>query len=166
MDEEFKVEQLVDKIYCLEVIEHIYFDQGSQMLSHFQRVLRPGGHVFLTTPNYRSMWPVIEWLLDRFQLVPRLADDQHVEHYHRKKLRQLAESVGFKIEQVLTTCFTAPWLAPLNWKLAQTVNHFESGRMAPGSIVVAILRKQDHQDAEHVQQVAVDRSLGNIDHEE
>ena len=141
VDGQFETDRPVDKFYCLEVLEHIYLDQGRQMLSNFHGALRPEGAVFLTTPNYRSFWPVIEWLLDRLRLVPRLVEDQHVELYHRRKLRKLAESAGFRVDRVLTTCFVAPWLAPLSWNLALKAHHFETGSIFPGTILVAILRK-------------------------
>lgn len=141
VDERFQTDRPVDKLYCLEVIEHIYVDQGRQMLSNFYRTLRPGGAVFLTTPNYRSFWPLIEWTLDTLKLVPHLMDDQHVAKYHRSKLSDLAKSSGFMVEQMATTCFVAPWLAPLSWNLADKVNSMETGRFFPGSILVAVLRK-------------------------
>lgn len=141
VDESFRIDRPVDKLYCLEVLEHIYLEQGRQMLGNFHRALRPGGAVFLTTPNYRSLWPLIEWTLDTLKWVPQLIDDQHVTKYHRTKLRDLAKSSGFIVERIATTCFVAPWLAPLSWRLADKVNAIETGRLFPGSILVAILRK-------------------------
>jgi 2-polyprenyl-3-methyl-5-hydroxy-6-metoxy-1,4-benzoquinol methylase len=142
VDSEFKTETLVDKIYCLEVLEHIYLEQGRQMLLNFHRVLRPGGAVFLTTPNYHSLWPIIEWLLDRSKLVAHLVEEQHVEQYHRSRLRSLAESVGLEVEYIVTTCFVAPWLAWLSWRLAEKVSLYESNRVLPGAILVAVFRKR------------------------
>lgn len=141
VDSQFEAEEPFDKIYCLEVLEHIYYDQGRQMLANFHRALRPEGAVFLTTPNYRSFWPLIEWLLDRSRLVPHLAQDQHVEYYHRRKLCELAKAAGFTVDRVFTTCFVAPWVAPLSRKLALKLQRMETGSSLPGSILVAVLRK-------------------------
>ena len=52
VDEEYVFPDQVDKVYCLEVIEHIYYFQGKSMLGAFYKLLKPGGSVFLTTPNY------------------------------------------------------------------------------------------------------------------
>jgi len=79
VDDEFESTQDFDKIYCLEVIEHIYRNQAKNMLNNFWRLLKPGGQVFLTTPNYRSLWPLIEWSMDKLGLAPPLAEHQHVE---------------------------------------------------------------------------------------
>lgn len=76
VDSQFEAEEPFDKIYCLEVLEHIYYDQGRQMLANFHRALRPEGAVFLTTPNYRSFWPLIEccWTVhDWFLILLRIS---------------------------------------------------------------------------------------------
>ncbi len=143
VDEEFQLDEPVDKIYCLELIEHIYRDQACRMLENFGRLLKPGGVIYLTTPNYRSFWPVIEWLMDALRLAPRLANDQHVVKYHRRKLTALCREVGFEVDQVATTCFLAPWIAPLSGRLARWVDEKETKLdILPGSILVCTLRKR------------------------
>lgn len=143
VDAAFTADQPIDKVYCLEVLEHIYLEQGRQMLANFHRILRPGGSVFLTTPNYRSHWPILEWTLDFLKLVPHLADDQHVEFYHARKLKNLAESVGFEVQHLVKTCFAAPWIAPLSWSGAEKLSVWETGRILPGAILIAVLRKPE-----------------------
>jgi len=114
------------------------------MLTNFQRVLKPGGKVFLTTPNYHSMWPVIEWFMDIFRLAPHMAGHQHVQRYHRKKLRNFCTASGFCVEHLGTMCFLAPWLALLSWNFAKDVAKLEIGLgLTPGSLLVCVLSKQD-----------------------
>jgi 2-polyprenyl-3-methyl-5-hydroxy-6-metoxy-1,4-benzoquinol methylase len=144
VDDEFELAKSVDKIYCLEVIEHIYREQGRNMLNNFWRLLKPGGQVFLTTPNYKSLWPLIEWSMDKLGLAPPLAEHQHVEFYSMKKLRRLALECGFEIKVTSTTCLLSPWVAPINWTLAKRVDALESnlpGNM--GSILVVVLGKPE-----------------------
>lgn len=143
VDDNLIPEKPVDKIYCLEVIEHIYRHQTEKMLIDFMRILRPGGLVFLTTPNYRSLWPVIEFFMDRLGTAPRMSEDQHVKFYNMKKLAVLCRSAGFKIDLLTTTCFLAPWLAPLSWKLAERIAQKEYRlSFLPGSILICILEKK------------------------
>src|SRR5215813_11876755 len=73
-----------DRIYCIEVIEHLYENQAADVLSLFHRVTNPSGQLLLTTPNYRSAWPLIEWLLDRFALTAKMDAVQHVTHFTGK----------------------------------------------------------------------------------
>ena len=141
VDENFQINELVDKIYCLEVIEHIYYEQGKKMLQEFFKILKPNGKVFLTTPNYKSMWPLLEWTMDKFHLSPPLAKQQHVEYYNKKKLKKLCLDAGFKIKSIKTNCLFAPWIAPLSWKLAEKMSNFEYTFSYGGSILIFILEK-------------------------
>ncbi len=144
VDDAFGVPASVDKIYCMEVIEHIYASQGEAMLRSFHDLLRPTGRVLLSTPNYHSAWPVIEWTLDKLHLTPRMQGDQHVELYHAGKLKQIAERSGFRVERMWTCCLFAPWVAPLSWRLAERVHHLETSKPHRlGSILLCILARAD-----------------------
>jgi 2-polyprenyl-3-methyl-5-hydroxy-6-metoxy-1,4-benzoquinol methylase len=133
------LEEPVDKIYCLEMIEHIHTHEAIEMLAVFRDSLKPGGRLYLTTPNGRSMWPFIEWLMDTLHLAPKMADYQHLARYSPASLPGLCTSAGFDVEHVVTTCFAAPWLAPLSWNLALRANRAETGS-ALGAILVCIAR--------------------------
>jgi len=143
VDAPMPVPQPVDKIYCLELIEHIHEPQAEKMLGEFRSVLKPGGKVFLTTPNYHSLWPVIEWAMDRSGRFPTMADDQHVAFYHRRKLAALCTAGGFDVEVLASINFVAPWLAPLSWALAERLFAWESrSPFTPGSILVCVLQRK------------------------
>jgi 2-polyprenyl-3-methyl-5-hydroxy-6-metoxy-1,4-benzoquinol methylase len=115
VDEELCADASADKAYCLEVIEHMPLQQGRRLLTQMHRALRRGGRALITTPNYSSFWPVIEWAMDVLKLAPRMKDDQHVEHYSRRKLARLCRQQGFRVLRCGTTCFLAPWLAQVSW---------------------------------------------------
>lgn len=142
IDDKMDFGKLFDKIYCLELIEHVYINQAENMLKTLFDNLKRGGKIFLTTPNYKSLWPLIELLIDRFQLSPPLIDHQHVEFYNRKKLEKLCASIGFNIENISTNCFIAPWIAPFNWRLAEKINDIElNSSLKIGSILIFVLKK-------------------------
>lgn len=142
VDSHFQIERPVDAIYCLEVIEHIHEEQARVMLEQFHRLLRPGGHVFLSTPNYHSVWPLIEFSMDRLSLAPKMGGDQHVCWYHASRLRAVCEAAGFQVELTRTNCLLAPWLAPFSWRLAEKTHDMEvrlPGHM--GCILFSVLVK-------------------------
>jgi 2-polyprenyl-3-methyl-5-hydroxy-6-metoxy-1,4-benzoquinol methylase len=142
IDDDLRVDTPLDKIYSLEVIEHMYEPDGAAMLQNFLELLRPGGRVLLTTPNYRSLWPLLEWTLDLFGMVPTLDEEQHVAHYHRSSLRRAAEQAGFKVLSIRSVCFLSPWIAPLSWRLATATAKRElKSPLALGCILVAVLEK-------------------------
>ena len=118
-------------IAFIEVIEHIYPDQARATLRRFHQALPPGGRLVVSTPNSRSLWPAIEWTLDRLALVPHLADDQHVASYTPASLAALGEEVGFRAREVRTVHVLAPWLAPLSWRMAERMHALEQRRALP-----------------------------------
>lgn len=141
-DEPFPVASPVDKIYCMEVIEHIHAPQARQMLEEFHRVLRPGGQLLITTPNYHSLWPLIEKALDRFSSAARMEHLQHVVRYTMPRLTQTIQEAGFTLETTATACLAAPWLAPINNRLAQKVRQLETApRQKAGAILIAVAKK-------------------------
>ncbi len=85
----------------------------------------------VSTPNARSLWPAIEWTLDHLALVPHMAHDQHVASYTPASLAALGEEVGFRRREVRTVHLLAPWLAPLNWGLAERMHALEQRRPLP-----------------------------------
>jgi 2-polyprenyl-3-methyl-5-hydroxy-6-metoxy-1,4-benzoquinol methylase len=142
VDDEFNTAQQVDGIYCLELIEHIYENQAVVLLNNFYRLLKPGGQIFLTTPNYKSLWPAIEWLMDFLNLAPNLGQEQHVTFYNPKRLKNLVEQCGFEVRLVRSNCFLAPWLAPFSYKLATWLDQKEiKMKWLMGSIIVLVAQK-------------------------
>lgn len=129
-----------DACVCLELIEHIYLSQGLALLESLYRLTRPGGRLLLTTPNYRSAWPLLEWALDRSGKAPHLDEDQHVSHYHHGLLARLCRASGWVTVHRHTCCTVAPWLAVVSWRLAEAVRRVE-GRVPCGTLLVHVLEK-------------------------
>jgi len=120
-----KSDKPFDKIYCIEVIEHLYEQQVADVLNLFSKLTNPGGHLFLTTPNYRSAWPLIEWLLDRFELVATLDEAQHVSHFSKRKLSALCEGAGWRVSRIGAFNGVAPFVAPISRRLALRIEEIE-----------------------------------------
>jgi 2-polyprenyl-3-methyl-5-hydroxy-6-metoxy-1,4-benzoquinol methylase len=114
-----------DQVYCLEVLEHLYEEQAIDALRLFAQAAAPGAQLFVTTPNARSAWPLIEWTLDRFQLVPTLAEAQHLTLFNRARLQRACASAGWAVEEMGTFNGVAPGLAPVSERLALAVERLE-----------------------------------------
>jgi dolichol-phosphate mannosyltransferase len=83
-----------DCIVCSQVIEHIPADPA--IFTEFVRALRPGGLLVLGTPDYATIgWRVIEPLYGFF--APGGYKDEHITHYRRSTLTQLARQHGFEL---------------------------------------------------------------------
>jgi 2-polyprenyl-3-methyl-5-hydroxy-6-metoxy-1,4-benzoquinol methylase len=130
-------ENSFDGIILSEVIEHLEAPQVS--IREATRVLRPGGRLLVTTPNYRSFWPIMEWAVDRMNMAPKMAGEQHISKFHPALLRSLLKSCGLNIEYFGTIYMLSPFLSLFLPKLAdrQLKRELED-RSAFGMILVAV----------------------------
>lgn len=81
-----------DIVNMMEVIEHIPDEQGARTVRDLRRILRPGGMLLISTPNYpiKRFYDWSDALLHRKW--SRLRDDPtHVTHFSVKRLRSLLE---------------------------------------------------------------------------
>lgn len=132
----------VDRVYCLELIEHIHEHQARELLASLHRLTRSGGTLTLTTPNYHGLWPALELLLDASGLVPHLDGDQHVSHFHAARLRALLEETGWTVERLTTFSTLAPFASVLGWRVAEGVAAMEDRLRLPfGNVLFAVGRK-------------------------
>lgn len=97
-----------DQVYFLETIEHLSTSDGAAVLREIRRVLNPRGRCLITTPNYRSHWVLMEWVLDRLHLTPPFAEGQHVSKYDRPSFRAIIESAGLGVERLGSFNLVAP----------------------------------------------------------
>ncbi|MFA4887696.1 MAG: class I SAM-dependent methyltransferase [Candidatus Nanoarchaeia archaeon] len=66
-----------DKVTCFDVIEHIPQDMAEQGIKELLRVLKPGGRLYLTTPNRREL---------RGRIFGHVVIDKHYYEYTPKEL--------------------------------------------------------------------------------
>lgn len=123
--DELKDERAFDRIYCIEVIEHLYAPQVAEILSLFYKLANPSAELLLTTPNYQSLWPIIEWLLDSSGLVPKMDQAQHVTHFTKRKLTAMCEAAGWSVSRIGTFNGIAPFVAPVSRRLALALEQLE-----------------------------------------
>ncbi len=103
-----------DAVVSSEVIEHV--EKPKQYLQEINRVLKDDGILFLTTPNYKSFWPVLEWIADKFSLTPKMKDEQHINFYNPKTLKRLLEKNSFDIGEISSYYGFSPFWAALSIK--------------------------------------------------
>lgn len=132
----------IDRIYCLELIEHLYENQVSDLLRAMHHLVKPGGTVMLTTPNYRGLWPMIELTMDILKLAPQMDEEQHVTRFHHARLRQMLEATGWRVERLTTFSTFAPFVSVINWKLAEQCAALEDRLSFPfGNLILAVATK-------------------------
>ena len=129
----------VDRVYCFNVIEHLYQEQGHAFLARLRDVLVPGGSVMLATPNFGGLWPILEWSLDALRLVPRLRGVQHVSKWTDNTVRAALGAAGLQVRATGTFSTVAPFVSPISWALAERVAELEAQwNLAFGAILFAV----------------------------
>ena len=129
-----------DCVLLSEVIEHLEVPQVS--IREASRVLRPGGRLLVTTPNYRSLWPIMEWSVDLMNMAPKMAGEQHISRFHPASLRRILIDSGLGIGYFGTIYNLSPFLSLVSPKWASRQLARELDRQSPlGMILVAVAIK-------------------------
>jgi 2-polyprenyl-3-methyl-5-hydroxy-6-metoxy-1,4-benzoquinol methylase len=132
-----------DRAVCLEVIEHIEVERARKLLSDLRRILRAGGALLLTTPNYRGVWPLVEWGADRFSTAALMGGVQHITRYHRSTLLRLLGDEGYRVEAARTYCTVAPFAAVVSSRLARACEALERRVDLPFGNLLAVIATND-----------------------
>lgn len=114
-----------DQIYCLEVLEHMYEEQAVETLRLFAQSAGADAELFVTTPNRRSAWPLIEWGLDRSGLVPALEEAQHLNCFTQNSLTRALRSAGWVVDEIGTFNGLAPFAAVIGEPIAMLAERVE-----------------------------------------
>ena len=130
-----------DVVTIFHTIEHL--PDPMQVLRELHRILKPGGKIFLETPNYlphaimqsqfKLVWPIYKWLTKRQHGLPWVPFD-HYYHWTPKHLVSALGQVGFqeaKSEHILGYRSNAKpnfvfWCAYVGYDLFAQVAHWLS----------------------------------------
>ncbi|MFO0747203.1 MAG: methyltransferase domain-containing protein [Myxococcota bacterium] len=138
-----------DCVTLIEVIEHLQPHEVEVLLAKVAELLKPGGLLVITTPNYTSLWPVLELIVSWVSEVAYT--EQHVTRFTffdmMKKLRRLRPAIGdeLQLEMKTTSHFLSPFLAAISMRLADRVARWaapRSWRFPFGNLILMTLRKR------------------------
>lgn len=121
-----------DCITLIEVIEHLQVDEVRLTLKKAADLVKPGGQLVMTTPNYISMWPLLEFLINKTSQFSY--EDQHITRFHyfnvESKLKAIVPEFFdlFQIQFKTTTHFIAPFLARISMNFADRVSQLRDHR--------------------------------------
>ncbi len=91
-----------DVVIAGDVIEHL--TRPAEILRQLRDVLRPGGQVFLSVPNFGHWYPRLRVVTGRFGYDRRgILDDTHLRFFTRATLRRTVRAAGFDIMAEVAT---------------------------------------------------------------
>jgi SAM-dependent methyltransferase len=95
-------------VLCCELIEHLFADP-MHMMAEINRILRPDGHLVLTTPNIagiRAISAILEGyhpgFFPAYLRSSDSGDARHNREYAPREVRQLFENAGFEVTRLET----------------------------------------------------------------
>jgi 2-polyprenyl-3-methyl-5-hydroxy-6-metoxy-1,4-benzoquinol methylase len=129
-----------DAVTTIELIEHLSPDAAIELLAQARRLLTPEGVLVVTTPNYRSLWPLIELGVNAKSPVNYI--EQHINKYGDGLLRAHLSAAGYREIQIRTALGFAPFAAVLGLGVANAVHALETGLryLGIGNLLLATAR--------------------------
>jgi len=97
-----------DIILFTEVLEHIHVDKVKGIFDNLKKVLKNGGIIILSTPNFLSLFHRIQILLGKtpdfdLGITPMQGDNifRHVREYSSSELVKLIKILGFNVREII-----------------------------------------------------------------
>jgi glycosyltransferase involved in cell wall biosynthesis/SAM-dependent methyltransferase len=138
-----------DTVLCCELIEHLFTDP-MHMMSEINRILKPGGHLVLTTPNIGSLRAVSAILLGYHPsffpayIRPRKEDEEaearHNREYVPMEVQHLLEDSGFELVRLETGEFLNEPHPEFGW-VTHLLERYRLGHNLRGDGIYAVGRK-------------------------
>ena len=85
-----------DRALCLDVLEHLAYEDQPRALAELYRVLRPGGELLVSVPNLAHLQSRVQFLL-RGRLIRTASEYKHPGDRPVGEYLQLAQRAGFTL---------------------------------------------------------------------
>lgn len=121
-----------DVVVAGDVIEHL--PRPTETMNEIRRVLRPGGQVLLSVPNFGHWYPRVRVVAGQFGYDRRgILDDTHLRFFSRASLRRLVRKTGFDLLEERSTGLPLGVVSDADSRAVKAVRAVDRGllRMRP-----------------------------------
>lgn len=101
-----------DRVLCLDVLEHLSWEEQPRALAQIRRVLRPGGEALISVPNLAHLQSRVQFLL-RGRLIRTASETKHPGDRPAFEYLRLFERAGFHVTRRRGIFPTVPVLTAL-----------------------------------------------------
>ena len=131
-----------DSISIIELIEHLSDTQIQNLFHQVNRVLKKGGKVYITTPNYFSLWPILEYFLNKVSKVSY--EHQHINKFNFLNCKKIIDEEKFSICKKKSFLHLSPFLAFFSFKFSIFFSRIERiiFKFFPGFLLYIELEKK------------------------
>lgn len=131
-----------DSISLIELIEHLSDNQIKLLMKEVHRVLKKNGSIYITTPNYFSLWPLLEFFLNKLSKVSY--EHQHINKFNYLNLNKIIELDKYFICSKQSFIYISPFLAFFSFKLSLMISKIENFifKFFPGFLLFMKLKKK------------------------
>ena len=131
----------VDSITLIELIEHVDNNDLKMIFKECNRVLKDNGSLYVTTPNYYSLWPILEFFLNLVS--PIDYKHEHINKFNKKKLKKMMNKNNFKVLELNSFILFSPFLAFLSFDFAKIMIILDNilTKCFPGFLLFARVKK-------------------------
>jgi SAM-dependent methyltransferase len=121
-----------DRAMCLDVLEHLPFDEQPVALQELHRVLKPGGELLVSVPNLAHLQSRVHFLL-RGRLIRTASELKHPGDRPGSEYAAMARRAGFELVSTRGIFPTVPVLTRIIRKHPRTLQplHDALTRMLP-----------------------------------
>lgn len=142
-------DQQFDYVTIIEVIEHLKKEEINEIINLAYRKLKTNGKLIITTPNYFSLWPIQEIILNYISDISY--EEQHITHFNyfniEGSLARIIANVNPKLhfDFKTTTHFLSPFIAIISYRLAENISSFikpSKWRLPFGSLILIQFTKK------------------------
>ena len=131
----------VDSITIIELIEHLNNNEIKLLLKESHRVLKKNGKILITTPNYFSMWPLLEFIINSVSDLSY--KDQHINKFNIFKIKKIFDKKKFKILNLKSFILLSPFVAFLSFDISLRLVNLDNllTKIIPGHLLFLQLKK-------------------------